>query len=316
MPDVSVEPASAAAPVRPFAQSSGIGLKAQFYKEVLDTSPPVDWFEVHPENYMIEGGPPLRYLEAIRSHYPLSLHGVGMSLGSVEPPLLSHLDRLSVLIDRFEPFVVSEHLSWSRIEDAFFADLLPLPLTRESLGIVSANVCRAQDRLGRTLLIENPSAYLQFSEPEIPEPEFLRELSQRTGCGLLLDVNNLFVSSFNQGFDPVAWLDAFELEAVEEIHLAGHAVDRASGQTIRIDDHGSPVPAGVWDLYRTVIQRRGPTPTLIERDANLPQLSDLVAEAQMAARIMLSHIAHVGDDRSSPVTHRARSAPVRVDPGT
>lgn len=316
MPGASVEPASAAAPDRPFAQSSGIGLKAQFYKEVLDTSPPVDWFEVHPENYMIEGGPPLRYLEAIRSHYPLSLHGVGMSLGSVEPPLPSHFDRLSVLIDRFEPFVVSEHLSWSRIEDAFFADLLPLPLTHESLGIVSANVCRAQDHLGRTLLIENPSAYLQFSEPEIPEPEFLRELSQRTGCGLLLDVNNLFVSSFNQGFDPIAWLDAFDLEAVEEIHLAGHAVDQASGQTIRIDDHGSPVPTGVWDLYRTVIQRRGPTPTLIERDANLPQLSDLVAEAQVAARIMRTHTAHVADVRSSPVTDRVRSAPVRVDPGT
>ena len=316
MPEASVEPASAVAPDRPVAQSSGIGLKAQFYREVLDTSPPVDWFEVHPENYMIEGGPPLRYLEAIRSHYPLSLHGVGMSLGSLEPPLPSHLDRLSVLIDRFEPFVVSEHLSWSRIEDAYFADLLPLPLTRESLGIVSANVCRAQDRLGRTLLIENPSAYLQFSEPEIPEPEFLRELSQRTGCGLLLDVNNLFVSSFNQGFDPIEWLDAFDLEAVEEIHLAGHAVDRASGQTIRIDDHGSPVPAGVWDLYRTVIQRRGPTPTLIERDANLPQLSDLVAEAQMAARVMRAHIAHVSDDRSSPVTDRARAAAVRVDPRT
>lgn len=316
MPDASVEAASAVAPDRPVAQSSGIGLKAQFYKEVLDASPPVDWFEVHPENYMIAGGPPLRYLEAIRSHYPLSLHGVGMSLGSVEPPSPGHLDRLSVLIDRFEPFVVSEHLSWSRIEDTFFADLLPLPLTHETLRIVSANVCRAQDRLGRTLLIENPSAYLQFSEPEIPEPEFLRELSQRTGCGLLLDVNNLFVSSFNQGFDPIEWLDAFDLEAVEEIHLAGHAVDQASGQTIRIDDHGSPVSAGVWDLYRTVIQRRGPTPTLVERDANLPQLRDLVAEAQMAARIMREHITHVGDDWSPPVRDSAKLAPVRVDPGT
>ena len=200
--------------------------------------------------------------------------------------------------------------------DTFFADLLPLPLTHETLRTVSANVCRAQDHLGRTLLIENPSAYLQFSEPEIPEPEFLRELSRRTGCGLLLDVNNLFVSSFNQGFDPIEWLDAFDLEAVQEIHLAGHAVDRASGQAIRIDDHGSPVPADVWELYRTVIQRRGPTPTLIERDANLPQLRDLVAEAQLAARIMREHITHVDDDWSPPARDSATSAPVRVDPGT
>ncbi len=282
-------------------ESAGIGLKAQFYQEVLDTSPPLDWFEVHPENYMVEGGPPLRYLEAIRGKYPLSLHGVGMSLGSVEPPARDHLEHLSGLIDRFEPFVVSEHLSWSRTEDAFLADLLPLPMTRETLATVSANVCRAQDHLGRALLVENPSAYLQFRDQDLPEPEFLSELARRTGCGLLLDVNNLFVSACNQGFDPITWLDAFHLEAVEEIHLAGHAVDQANGHSIRVDDHGSPVPTGVWDLFRTVIRRRGPTPTLIERDANLPPLADLVAEARTAVSVMRGTVADTGDDRSRPV---------------
>ena len=276
---------------------------------MLDTSPPLDWFEVHPENYMVEGGPPLRYLEAVRSDYPLSLHGVGMSLGSVEPPAPDHLDHLARLIDRFEPFVVSEHLSWSRTEDAFLADLLPVPMTREALATVSANVGRAQDRLGRALLVENPSAYLGFRDQDIPEPEFLSELARRTGCGLLLDVNNLFVSACNQGFDPVGWLDAFHLDAVEEIHLAGHAVDQANGHEIRVDDHGSPVPTGVWDLYRTVIRRRGPTPTLIERDANLPPLADLVAEARTAARIMRETAAGTGVDRSRPAEAGAGPAP-------
>lgn len=313
MPDATAVHASAPASDRPFPQSAGIGLKAQFYQEVLDTSPPLDWFEVHPENYMVEGGPPLRYLEAIRSDYPLSLHGVGMSLGSVEPPAPDHLAHLSGLIDRFEPFIVSEHLSWSRTEDAFLADLLPLPMTREALATVSANVCRAQDHLGRALLVENPSAYLQFSDQDIPEPEFLSELARRTGCGLLLDVNNLFVSACNQGFDPIAWLDAFHLEAVEEIHLAGHAVDQANGHSIRVDDHGSPVPTGVWDLYRTVIRRRGPTPTLIERDANLPPLADLVAEAQTAARFMRETVADTGDDRSRPVEAGAGPAPASLN---
>ena len=301
MPDATAVQASAPAPDRPCSESAGIGLKAKFYQEVLDTSPPLDWFEVHPENYMVEGGPPLRYLEAIRSKYPLSLHGVGMSLGSVEPPTPDHLEHLSGLIDRFEPFVVSEHLSWSRTEDAFLADLLPLPMTRGALATVSANVCRAQDHLGRALLVENPSAYLQFRDQDIPEPEFLSELARRTGCGLLLDVNNLFVSACNQGFDPISWLDAFHLEAVEEIHLAGHAVDQANGHSIRVDDHGSPVPTGVWDLYRTVIQRRGPTPTLIERDANLPPLAELVAEAQTAVQVMRETIADTGDDRPRSV---------------
>ena len=303
--------AIATASDRPASGGAGIGLKAQFYLEVLESSPMVDWFEVHPENYMVEGGPPLRHLEAIRRDYPLSLHGVGMSLGSCEPPPASHLDRLAALVDRFQPFVVSEHLSWSRTGDAFFADLLPLPMTREALATVSANLARAQDHLGRALLIENPSAYLQFRDQEIPEPEFLSELAQRTGCGLLLDVNNLFVSACNQDFDPIAWLDAVDLQAVEEIHLAGHAIDQASGSCIRIDDHGSPVPNGVWELYRVVVQRRGPTPTLIERDANLPPLQDLVDEAQMAARMMRDLVADSTDGGPSRASDGAAHARLR-----
>ena len=262
-----------------------MGLKAEHYRAVLETRPGVGWFEVHPENYMIEGGPPLRYLEAVRRDHPLSLHGVGMSLGSPDPPPRDHLDRFKALIERFEPFAVSEHLSWSRIGDRFFADLLPVPMTREALDVTAANVACAQDRLGRRLLVENPSTYLRFGREEIPEPEFLAELSRRTGCGLLLDVNNLFVCARNHEFDPLAWLDAFALDAVEEIHLAGHAVDDADGWPLRVDDHGSPVIEEVWTLYREVIRRRGAVPTLIERDANLPPFEALLAEARQADRI-------------------------------
>lgn len=272
-----------------------MGLKAEHYRAVLETRPGVGWFEVHPENYMIEGGPPLRYLEAVRRDHPLSLHGVGMSLGSPEPPPRDHLDRFKALIERFEPFAVSEHLSWSRIGDRFFADLLPVPMTREALDVTAANVACAQDRLGRRLLVENPSTYLRFGREEIPEPEFLAELSRRTGCGLLLDVNNLFVCASNHEFDPLAWLDAFALDAVEEIHLAGHAVDDADGWPLRVDDHGSPVIEEVWTLYREVIRRRGAVPTLIERDANLPPFEVLLAEARQADRIAREALAEAGE---------------------
>ena len=272
-----------------------MGLKAEHYRAVLETRPDIGWFEVHPENYMIDGGPPLRYLEAVRRDHPLSLHGVGMSLGSPDPPPRDHLERFRALIERFEPFVVSEHLSWSRIGDRFFADLLPVPMTREALDAMAANVARAQDHLGRRILIENPSTYLRFGREEIPEPEFLTELSRRTGCGLLLDVNNLFVCASNHAFDPLAWIGAFALEAVEEIHLAGHAVDDADGCPLRVDDHGSPVIGEVWALYREVIRRRGAVPTLIERDANLPPFEALLAEARQADRIARAALAEAGE---------------------
>lgn len=287
MRDGALAPAPASAPdnSRPPPDRAGVGLKSEHYRTVLETRPDLGWFEVHPENYMLEGGPPLRYLEAIRADYPLSLHGVGMSLGSSDPPPLDHLERLKRLVERFEPFAVSEHLSWSRIGDRFLADLLPVPMTVEALDAMAANVARAQDHLGRRLLIENPSTYLEFGREEIPEPEFLTELVRRTGCGLLLDVNNLFVCSSNHAFDPRGWIDAYALEAVEEIHVAGHAVDDADGHPIRVDDHGSPVIEEVWSLYREVIGGRGPVPTLIERDANLPPFEELLAEAHHADRI-------------------------------
>ena len=278
-------PAGASEPSRPPPDRAGVGLKSEHYRTILETRPDIGWFEVHPENYMLEGGPPLRYLEAIRADYPLSLHGVGMSLGSCGPPPRDHLDRLKALVDRFEPFLVSEHLSWSRIGKRFLADLLPVPMTREALDAMADNVARAQDHLGRRMLIENPSTYLRFEHEEVPEPEFLAELARRTGCGLLLDLNNLFVCASNHGFDPLAWLDAFALEAVGEIHLAGHAVDDADGHVIRVDDHGSPVGEEVWALYREVIARRGAVPTLIERDANLPPFDALLEEARQADRI-------------------------------
>ena len=287
MRDGALAPAPAGAPdsSRPPPDRAGVGLKSEHYRTVLETRPDLGWFEVHPENYMLEGGPPLRYLEAIRADYPLSLHGVGLSLGSSDPPPRDHLERLKRLVERFEPFVVSEHLSWSRIGDRFLADLLPLPMTVEALDAMAANVARTQDHLGRRMLIENPSTYLEFGREEVPEPEFLAELVRRTGCGLLLDVNNLFVCASNHAFDPRGWLDGYPLEAVEEIHVAGHAVDDADGHPIRVDDHGSPVIEEVWSLYREVIGRRGPVPTLIERDANLPPFEELLAEAHHADRL-------------------------------
>lgn len=278
-------PSGASDSSRPPPDRAGVGLKSEHYRTILEARPDIGWFEVHPENYMLEGGPPLRYLEAVRADYPLSLHGVGMSLGSCEPPPRDDLDRLKRLVERFEPFVVSEHLSWSRIGNRFLADLLPVPMTREALDVMADNVARAQDHLGRQILIENPSTYLRFEREEIPEPAFLAELARRTGCGLLLDVNNLFVCASNHAFDPLVWLDTFALEAVGEIHLAGHAVDDADGHAIRVDDHGSPVVGEVWALYREVIGRRGAVPTLIERDANLPPFEALLEEAWHADRV-------------------------------
>ena len=300
--DGAPTPAPAGAPtsIRPLPDRAGVGLKAEHYRTVLDTRPDLGWFEVHPENYMLEGGPPLRYLEAVRADYPLSLHGVGMSLGSCEPPPRDHLDRLKALVDRFEPFVVSEHLSWSRVGDRFLADLLPVPMTREAFDVMAGNVARAQDHLRRRMLIENPSTYLRFDREEIPEPEFLADLARRTGCGLLLDVNNLFVCASNHEFDSRTWLDAFALDAVEEIHLAGHAVDDVGGHAIRVDDHGSPVIEEVWTLYREVIARRGATPTLIERDANLPSFEELLAEAHHADRVVREALGAAGSAGARP----------------
>ncbi|MGO8914365.1 MAG: DUF692 domain-containing protein [Stellaceae bacterium] len=259
----------------------GIGLRAPHLAAIIATRPVLGWLEVHAENYMGDG-PPLAALDAVRRDYRLGLHGVGLSLGSAEGIDSAHLARLKQLIARSEPFLVSEHLSWSVSGGAYLNDLLPLPYTEEALDIVAANIARAQDVLGRRLLLENPSSYLRFRHSTIAEPDFLAELVRRSGCGLLCDVNNIFVSASNLGFDADAYLDALPAAAVGEIHLAGHAVVTRASATLLIDDHGSRVAPPVWALYRRALQHFGAVPSLVEWDKNLPPLPDLLEEARQA----------------------------------
>ncbi|MFT4956065.1 MAG: hypothetical protein ACI8U3_002465 [Brevundimonas sp.] len=262
--------------------TAGLGLKPQHYSEALACPAPGLWFEVHPENYMVQGGPRLGWLAAIRERHPLSLHGVGMSLAGAEPPDAVHLKALRALIDRFEPFVVSEHLAWSRHAGAYHPDLLPFPRTRALLDRICDHVDAAQDVLGRRLLIENPSLYLTLTGHEMDEVEFLAALARRTGCGLLLDVNNVHVSAHNLGFDPVAYLDAVPAGLIGEVHLAGCAPDPQWGEALLIDSHAAPVSEDVWALYARLIARVGAKPTLIERDADLPPFDHLLAERDRA----------------------------------
>jgi len=263
----------------------GIGLRARHVAEVLATRPAIGWLEVHAENYM-GGGPPLAALEQLRMDYPLSVHGVGLSLGSAAALNNRHLLRLQRLITRIKPALVSEHLSWGIAEGIYLNHLLPLPYTEETLEIITQHVMHTQEVLQCRLLIENPSNYLRFVHSVIPEPEFLGELARRTGCGLLCDVNNIYVSCWNLGGDPVAYLDALPAHAVSELHLAGHAVNDADGQTLLIDDHGAPVADAVWTLYTHALSRFGPVPTLIEWDTNIPELAVLQSEAHTAERCM------------------------------
>lgn len=259
----------------------GIGLRAGHVAEVIASRPGLAWVEVHAENYM-GGGKALGDLEKIRNHYEVSLHGVGLSLGGAERPDTRHLRRLAALAARIEPCRVSEHLAWSSFGGVYFNDLLPLPYTRETLDLVARNVAITQDALQRPILIENPSAYLAYAGSTIPEPEFLALLARRSGCGLLCDVNNVHVSAANTGGNAYGWLDALPAQAVGEIHLAGHAVNEADGETVLIDDHGSPVGEGVWALYEHAAQRFPQAPALVEWDSNLPPLGVLLGEAAKA----------------------------------
>jgi uncharacterized protein (UPF0276 family) len=266
---------------------SGVGLKPEHIDEILRDRPALGFFEIHAENYMGAGGPPHRRLEAIRAFYPLSLHGVGLSIGSPGPLDREHLARLAALARRYQPGLVSEHLAWSSHNEGFFNDLLPLPYTEETLAAVCAHVDQVQDALARPMLLENPSTYVVFEESTIPETDFIREIARRTGCGLLLDVSNVLVSATNHGFDPRAYLDAFPLEHVGEIHLAGFAeAEDDSGHPVLIDAHDSPVRAPVWDLYCDVIARRGPVPTLVEWDNDVPEWTVLLGEARRAEAAM------------------------------
>jgi uncharacterized protein (UPF0276 family) len=251
----------------------------------MASRPALGWLEVHAENYM-GGGPVIALLEAVRREYPIALHGVGLSLGTDGAMDRRHLGRLRALVERIEPCLVSEHLSWSIGGGAYLNHLLPLPYTAETLGIVAEHVSRAQDALGRSILVENPSSYLRFRHSTIPEPAFLAELARITGCGLLCDVNNVFVTAWNLGLDPDGYLDALPAPAVGEIHLAGHARNDAEGRPILIDDHGSRVADPVWALYAHALRRFGPVPTLIEWDTDLPELGVLIDEATIAERLM------------------------------
>ncbi len=266
---------------------AGVCFKPMHWPEIGGTAPDVGFFEVHAENYMASGGPPHRMLEALRARWPLSLHGVGLSIGGEGPLDRDHLTRLRALIDRYEPASFSEHLAWSSHAGFYFNDLLPLPYTRTTLTQVARHVDQAQEALGRRLLLENPSTYVVLADTTIAETDFLAEVARRTGCGLLLDVNNVYVSAVNQGFDPVAYLDAFPLRSVGEIHLAGHAVEHGDrGTRLLIDAHDRAVDAAVWELYTQVVARIGPTPTLIEWDNDVPRFAVLMAEAAAASRVL------------------------------
>lgn len=286
MAAVSSRPTAAVRECGAIPARAGIGLRFQHHQAVVDARPAVAWLEVHTENYM-GGGTPLRYLDRIRRDYPISLHGVGLSLGSADGIDVAHLERIRRVIDRIQPGLVSEHLSWSIAAGTYLADLLPLPLTEEALDVVCRNVDQAQTRLQRRILVENPSSYLQFEHSTIPEWEFLAAVAARSGCGLLCDVNNIFVSACNHGWDAMAYLDALPPAAIGEIHLAGHSVRQLEGgRVLRIDDHGSRVEPAVWMLYGQALARFGPVPTLVEWDSNVPPLAVLIEEAAHAATLL------------------------------
>lgn len=277
---------------------AGIGLRFRHHETVTAERPAASWFEVHTENYMGGGNAPA-YLEAIRCDYPVSLHGVGLSLGSAEGLDAAHLERVREAVNRFEPGLVSEHLSWSVADGTYLADLLPLPLTEEALAVVCGHVDQMQSMLRRRILVENPSTYLRFSHSTIPEWEFLAEVSHRTGCGILCDVNNIYVSACNHGWDVDAYLDGLPPAAIGEIHLAGHSLRRVDGgRVLRIDDHGSRVVSDVWELYARALRRFGPVPTLIEWDTAVPGFEVLMEEAALAQAVLeaVSQHAILGSD--------------------
>lgn len=277
---------SRSSPVGPIPAQAGVGLRFVHHREVVETRPAVAWFEVHSENYL-GGGPTPAILEQVRRNYPISLHGVGLSLGSAEGLSKTHLARIRALIDRVQPGLVSEHLSWSVVDGVYLADLLPLPMTQEALDVVCRNVEHAQHALKRRLLIENPSSYLRYRHSTIPEWEFLADVARRSGCGILCDVNNIFVSASNHGWSASEYLSALPVDAIGEIHLAGHSVrELEPGRSIRIDDHGSKVRPEVWALYAEAVGLFGSVPTLIEWDTAIPALDVLLAEARIADRIL------------------------------
>jgi len=267
--------------------AAGVGYKAQHFNALVEDPGTVRWVEIHAENYMGDGGRPLAQLRHLAERFPVSVHGVGLSIGGEAPLDATHLTRLKHLCDWLQPASFSEHLAWSTHEGAFLNDLLPLPYTEATLARVCTHIDQLQEQLGRPMMLENPSTYLAFTETEMPETAFLAEIARRTGCGLLLDINNVYVSCTNQQVDPLAYIEAFPLAAVHEIHLGGHDEDADEhGAPLLIDAHSSEVVDPVWQLYGETIRRCGPRPTLIEWDANIPDWPVLAAEAARATEIL------------------------------
>lgn len=268
---------------KPIPAQAGVGIRHVHFREMLERLPDIGWLEAHSENYFGDGGQPLYYLEQLRAHYPLSLHGVGMSVGSASPLDQAHLKKLKKLCDRFEPGLVSEHLCWGRVGEYHLNELLPLPYTEEALAHVVERIEKVQDFIGRKILIENLSSYLEYEYSTIPEWEFLAETSDRSGCGILLDVNNIYVNACNHGFDPDKYIEAIPADSVGEIHLAGF--EQRDG--LLIDTHSRKVTDDVWDLYQFAVNLLGPCPSLIEWDADIPELDVLLEEASKAQSILL-----------------------------
>lgn len=258
--------------------TAGLGFKLQHFADALTARADGLWFEVHAENYMVDGGPRLAALMALRERHAVSLHGVGLSIVSADPPSPDYLRRLKTLAERVSPVTMSDHLAWQKWGGTHIADFLPFPRTREALGFAADNLSRVQDLLGRPLLVENPSLYIDVSGHEMPETEFLIELAFLSGCGLLVDVNNVFVSASNLGFSAEAYIDALPAALVGEIHLAGHSPDGDPDSSLIIDSHSAPVSGPVWRLYQRLVGRIGARPTLIERDADIPAFADLMVE--------------------------------------
>lgn len=283
----------------PLPTGGGIGLKPEHFRELLDTGPALSFVEVHAENYMVPGGPYHHYLHKIHEHYALSIHGVGLSIGGDAPLDEAHLQRLATLLERHRPERFSEHLAWSGHSGHFLNDLLPLPYTESRLRRVCEHVDQIQHRLNRQMLLENPATYIQFSESVIPETEFISEVVARTGCGLLLDVNNVYVSCINHGLNSRDYIRSLPVDCVGEIHLAGFSRDTdAVGAPLLIDSHGAPVADAVWKLYEFALEQTGAVATLIERDNNIPPLPILVAEA-LKAQSILERFADCGTDTAT-----------------
>jgi uncharacterized protein (UPF0276 family) len=277
------------------AITAGLGFKPQHFDEAVTCPAEGLWFEVHAENYMVDGGPRLAALDVLRGRHPVSLHAVGLSIASPEAPDSAHLDRLARLVERVRPVAVSDHLAWQRWGGVHHADFLPFPRTFEALDRVADNIARVQDRIGTPLLVENPSLYIDLPGHQLSEIGFLEALIKRTGCGLLLDVNNVFVSSVNLGFNPEAYIDAVPGICVGEIHLAGHAPDPDPASPLLVDSHDRPIAPRVWSLYQRLIDRIGSRPTLIERDGDVPGFQDLMAERDRAHRVLIGEKVGAGD---------------------